>query len=519
MKKNSICEEGNLSPWKHGKESDIWVDEAIWGHRLKSQPIHALLAEFLNMAEGMLREGRLLHETQPEEDVQYKARKAKELRIILFHNPTLEQVAERHGGSSDDAWREWEKNIQEASKSSHPNDFSYLRDRFPDFRDFVNRVHLVRRSVMDPANSKKWSHQLLFPMGPSALYVPADDRFGRDRTLFTRTGEIVYLMLSRADSDLREELAQSLSSHLMEKSQKDKITLGLMPDGPKQFDDAMGGTYLPYRWHPAYNRLAEDLLSLVRLELPENDVFDVMKQLIAFNLYLFALETSNHWCGDPSPPPIVCEVMNTRSDVVRRYSGVCKRENEDRALKAVEVFLERLLEGSGELQDTLRDMSQPEDVKIASLEEFLRTKLSLKRDLQGETVEEYKEAVVRIAKDACRRGVVAASASLGRIAGLTTKQGTNRLRYAPSDSLIRALVLANVPEKVEEAKLLDRLFDRYRIVISDIHASAAIPEQFVETSHYEKNRERFTRRLMALGLANRMSDACTYVENPYKESA
>lgn len=517
MNEESITRKDNLQPWTHGKESDIWVSEAIWGHRLKEQPLHALLAEFLNMAEGMLRLDKFLHVTEPRQDVQYHARKAKELRIILFHNPTLEQVAEKHIGSNDDAWTQWLKNIQEASKSAHPSDFSYLRERFPNFRDFVNRVHLVRRSVMNPGNNKKWSHQLLFPMGPSALYVPADDKFGRDRTLFTRSGELVYLMLSRADEPLRQELAKLLSENLKGASQKDNITLGLLPSGPGQFDDATGGTYLPYRSHPAYNRLAEDLLSLAKLELPENDVFDVMKHLIAFNLYLYALETSNHWCGTLSPAVIVCEVMNTKSDVVRQYSGVCKRDNEDKALKAVENYCEQLIENNQGLREMLADEHQTEDVKVASLNQFLSNELSLKRSPNRTTVEAYKKDVMGMAKEACRRNVIPALASLGRTAGLTTKQGTNRLRYAPSDSLIRALVLANVPERMEEVKLLEKLFERYRIVISDTHAGQVLPEQFVESSHYEKNKERFTRRLMALGLATRMSDACTYVKNPYKD--
>jgi hypothetical protein len=518
MKEESIIRKGNMQPWTHGKESDIWVSEAIWGHRLKEQPLHALLAEFLNMAEGMLRQGKFLHATEPQQDIQYQARKAKELRVILFHNPTLEQVAEKHNGSNEDAWAQWLKNIQEAARSSHPSDFSYLKDRFPNFRDFLNRVHLIRRSVMNPGNNKKWSHQLLFPMGPSALYVPADDKFGRDRTLFTRSGELVYLMLSRADERLREELAKQLSEKLKGGSQKDNITLGLLPGGQGQFDDANGGTYLPYLSHPAYNRLAEDLLNLANLELPENDVFDVMKHLIAFNLYLYALETSNHWCGTSSPAILVCEVMNTKSDVVRQYSGVCKRDNEDKALKAVENYCEQLIENNQGLCKILADEQQTEDVKVASLDEFLSGELSLKRPPTKITVEDYKKDVMRLAKDACRRNVIPALASLGRIAGLTTKQGTNRLRYAPSDSLIRALVLANVPERVEEVKLLDKLFERYRIVISETHASQILPEQFVESSHYEKNKERFTRRLMALGLATRMSDACTYVKNPYKDA-
>jgi len=512
---SSITSEGNIQAWGFGRDSDIWVPEAIWGHRLKEQPLHALLGEFVNMAEGMFRKGQLFEKTTPSQDVKFAARKAKELRIILFQNPTLEQVAEKHSGASDEAWKQWLKNIQQSAKGSNPQDFSYLKDRFISFQEFVTRVTLVRRSVMQPGNTKKWSHQLLYPMAVAALYVPSDDKFGRDRTLFTRTGELAYLMLSRAKESLRKELAELLPENITGGTQKDRMILTLLPEHA-QFDEENGATYLPYHSHPAFDRMAEDLVNLLKLGLPENDVFEVMKYLIAFNLYLYALETSNHWCGTAKPAPIVCEIMNTQTDVVRKYSGVCKRENEERSLLAVEVHIENLISGNVELCETLSNEKETEGVKLAALKDFLTNELGLKNSPNSKTVEEFRKEVTRMAKSACRNNVVKAQSSLGKAAGLCTKKGTNRLRYAPSDSLLRALVLANVADKMEESELLEKLFTRYRIIISPSHASRDLPENVVEASHFQKNNERFTKRLAALGLATRLSDACAYVENPYR---
>ena len=45
--------------------NEAWIAEAIWGHRLERQPFSALLLEFLGMAEGMYRQGRLLEPTRP----------------------------------------------------------------------------------------------------------------------------------------------------------------------------------------------------------------------------------------------------------------------------------------------------------------------------------------------------------------------------------------------------------------------------------------------------------------------
>ena len=63
--------DANVAEWRGKKESDIWVNEAIWGHRIQEQALHALLLEFLGMAEGMFREEKLLEETSPDQDVLY----------------------------------------------------------------------------------------------------------------------------------------------------------------------------------------------------------------------------------------------------------------------------------------------------------------------------------------------------------------------------------------------------------------------------------------------------------------
>lgn len=516
-----ITNDSNIANWKGNKgsgknEPEIWVSEAIWGHRIHEQPLHGLLLEFLGMAEGMFREGKLLDETSPEQDVEYKARKAAELRVILFLNPNIEQIAHTHEGDDDEAWEEWFTYMRNKGKDRHPSNYDYLKERFPHFKDFVKRVLLIRRGVMDASNAKKWSHQMLYPMGPDALYIPTDPQFGRDRIFFTRTGEIAYLMLTRADKQLREELKKLLVKKFDPESQKNKLVASLLPESFTP-EGPIGGTYLPYKKHPGFNRLAEDLLNLLKLDLPENDVFDIMKYLLAFNLYLYTLETTQHTLGEAQLAPMVCEILNTKSDVVRKYSGVSKRDNEEKAIKAVDAFFTRLLDSDADLKSTFDDTEQTEEVKIDTLKGFFAKKLALKKPADATTAEAFLKATIAKATTACRQGVIKAQASLGRTAGLITKQGTNRLRYCPSDPLIRALVLVNVRERIEEAKLLDLLYDRYRIVISKEHAAKAVEEQFIEASHYDKNKDRFTKRLIALGLGTRKSDACTYVHNPYYE--
>jgi hypothetical protein len=95
-----------------------------------------------------------------------------------------------------------------------------------------------------------------------------------------------------------------------------------------------------------------------------------------------------------------------------------------------------------------------------------------------------------------------------------SKRGTNRYRYAPTDELLRALVLANVTSPVEESAFLRRLYGRYRIVIGPIEAKEDVLSYLFDETDFKKNRDRFGQHLVGMGLAQRMSDACTYVLNP-----
>ena len=94
----------NTEPFYGSKDRhDAWISEAIWGHRLERQPLSALMLEFLGMAEGMFREGKLLTQTRPSENPEYTANRSLHLRNLLFNNPANggnppECTRQRRGG-------------------------------------------------------------------------------------------------------------------------------------------------------------------------------------------------------------------------------------------------------------------------------------------------------------------------------------------------------------------------------------------------------------------------------------
>ena len=88
------------------------------------------------------------------------------------------------------------------------------------------------------------------------------------------------------------------------------------------------------------------------------------------------------------------------------------------------------------------------------------------------------------------------------------------MRYAPTDSLLKALILANVPTRMDYREFLALLHDRYGIVLGEREASQVLdPDEFDEKA-FQANSARLERRLRTLGMLRRLSDACAYVENP-----
>ena len=504
------------------REFSGWFSEAIWGHRLEKQPGSAMLLEFLGMAEAMYRADKLFTLTEPGQNVRYSANTSIYLRSILFNNPAMEEIRAQCQGSDDEAWMEWLKDMKQraAVGDVFTADFSYLRKRFPSFSDVVSRVTLLRRIAMDPGSQRKWTWQMLFPIGPAALYEPCHDKtLVRDRELFTRTGELAYLMLSRASEPLRQSLAAKLSPLFDSTTTRNKLLTSLLPSPEPSKGTEKGGTYLPYKTHPAFERMAKDLDSLLSLCLPDQDVLEHLKHILAFNLYLYGIETANHWLDKQQVPVCACEIPGPRMDVVRKASIATRDENEGLGVLTARRYAESAISSNPEVSKKLDSPLISDEEKAELLTEHLLEACSINKDnreiLKANHPDEVGRKLISLAESSFRGGTAEALLGLGRAAGLTDKRGTTKFRYAPTDHLLRTLVLANVTYPVEEAKLLRILNDRYHMIIGPREAGTELPKNFCDEGDFKKNKERLARRLTGLGLAQRMSDACTYIRNPY----
>jgi hypothetical protein len=499
---------------------EAWIAEAIWGHRLERQPFSALMLEFLGMAEGMSRQGKLLSYTRPGENPQYIANRSLQLRNLLFNNPRMEEILRNTQGSDEEGWNKWLLVMREgASVGEHlPPGFSYLRTRFDTFAELVSVIRLLRRIAVDSDSERSWTTQFVFPIGPAALYeaiLPKGEGFERTRRVFTRTGELAYLMLSRASEPLRAEIRDGLAPWFVPSTSRNNLVLRLISSSEPDRGDLKGGTYLPYKKHPAYDRMAEDVAAILRLKLPDQDAFQYLQPLLGLHLYLYGIETANHWLGDARLPAVICEILAPKSDLVRKAAVASYLQNDSLGSMAVRTFVDNTVLSDPVLQKTLADPALDDLAKKDFLADHISRACALKKDRIDATEPGiFIQKFHSFADQLYRNGTADGLTALATGCGLASKRGTNRYRYAPTDDLLRALVLANVSAPLEESAFLRQIHHRYRIVIGPAEAKSEVPSYRFDETDFKKNRDRLAQHLSGMGLAQRMSDACSYVINP-----
>ncbi|MCL4796585.1 MAG: hypothetical protein KJZ84_18620 [Bryobacteraceae bacterium] len=510
----------NTEPYSGSKDrNEAWIAEAIWGHRLERQPFSALLLEFLGMAEGMFRQGKLLDATRPGDNPEYVASRCLQLRNLLYNNPRMEEILRNAQGSDEDGWSQWLDVMNRTASLGDrlAADFSYLRARFDTFAELVSVVRLLRRITVDPGSERGWTKQFLYPIGPAALYEAIGEKgdgFERTRRVFTRTGEIAYLMLSRASEPLRAKIRNRLETSFDPATSRNRLVMRLISSLEPDRGEMKGGTYLPYRSHPAFNRMAEDVAAILSLDLPDQDAFQYLQPLLGLHLYLYGIETASAWLGNQGLPPIVCEILAPRSDLVRKAAVASYLHNDGIGELAVRKFIDITVLSDEGLNKILKDDTLDDVAKTDYLAEHLARTVSLKTRLDTTDPRKMTELFYAFARNLYRNGTADGLTSLGTGCGLVSKRGTNRYRYAPTDDLLRALVLANVTAPIEESALLRNLHHRYQISIGPVEAkNDVLSYQFDETD-FKKNRDRFGQHLVGMGLAQRKSDACIYVINP-----
>ena len=436
------------------------------------------------------------------------------------------------GLTDEEKWQKWFDGFRESFQSTGKLiDLTYLRQRFVKFENFVEHIRLLQRISLDPNSNIRWTSRFIFPIGMDAMYTDLGEDLTREAINFKRNGEIIYLMLSR--STLADELRTGFIKLLDASKEKNKLLQRLLPDDAYQHPDiskASAGNipcYLPYIKHPAYNRLAEDVLSLLDLNLPDQDCFEFLIPLFSFHLVLYYLETSRACTAKIGLGSIVCEIVAPRLDQVRQASLASYADNDSEGVIAVETLLTDFFDRI-EITDILNAEISPIDQVIDIAKLFTRAptnnwrfcwNLDKSEDISANTPQEFFRGFLNDAKSEHKKKTGEIHRGLGKECGLVSSRGTRGLRYAPTDDFLRMLIIIRVKKRVELTKFLTDVYDRYHLIIGHKEAqrSNEIQDSHKAENQFRKNVDRLTRRLENMGLARRMSDGCTYVENPLYE--
>ena len=200
------------APAKYRKDVNVWVDEAIWGHRLyNDQTPWLVFLEFLAIFQSRQEQAKALKEHWGEdahEAFTYHIPRLLPLRQLIFNNPHLRFVEDSYQ-TDPERWKEWFKAF------SSDDDFRYLQDRFGSFARLSRVVELFQTTAVEPHRKRRWTSRFLFPYGPNCLYadLPANANNSPDRRFFARSGELLYLMLNRSGNG--ELLANLISQKLL----------------------------------------------------------------------------------------------------------------------------------------------------------------------------------------------------------------------------------------------------------------------------------------------------------------
>jgi hypothetical protein len=491
----------------------FWIDEAIWGHRLHDEQSPWLtFLEFLTVLLAESREGRALVEERMN-SLSYKPQLQLHLRNLVFNNPHVMTVrAETR--SDDAAWTLWLQKMAETAGGIDRPDFTYLRDRFESFDDFAAVLNFLQGSAIEGNSNKRWSSKFVFPFGPNALYEDVNVKPGggvsNDRRFFARAGELLYLMLcrSRHANALRGQL---VTRFLENPAPYDSMAQALQGDAQLAKSER-GGAYLPCSTHPIFDRLGEDWLAILNLPISAHDAIPHLVTMAGLNMILYQLDRARELL-DRSPITLVCEIVSPKKSVVRDLSADSYQHNNMLPQQAIERFVRRVTE-----TDDWQTALASDDPTLNAID-ILQREFGWPDGDDEELVNEpqaFVEGLIGRATVRHKQHVGKIHMTWSRAIGLSSRRSSRRVRYAPTDRLLKTLVVACVDDRLEFKDFLVRLHDRYGFIIGDAQARAFIEAGTADQEDFSDNAHRLEERLASLGLLKRLSDSCAYVENPFQ---
>jgi hypothetical protein len=491
----------------------LWIDEQIWGHRLHDEQSPWLtFLEFLTVFHALSATAFQNHRTKGEQ-LKYTPQRQIRLRNILFNNPHFVELKELSNLSSDEAWSLW-FNRMSRNPSGDPTTglkLDDLRQSFATFQDFVRVVEYFRRTSVEGLANKRWTTRFVFPFGANALYEDLAEKgksFQTDRLFFARTGELLYLMLCRAKRS--NELAEALRRLFFHTTTASEQLVGILQGTKSLADTPRTGAYLPHETRPEFDMLAADWLALLNRGMPGLDVVPHLVTIGALHLWRYFLNLAAERLGQDRPRVLI-EMVGTQRTAIRALSTDSFDQNNALPWRAVEDLLKEVQQRP-EWKEWTTGADGREKLLDQLSAEFGWPHPKERRDYQGQSADDIVQALINEARTRHRGHLGKIHGTWARELGLASRRSSRRVRYAPTDRLLKTLVFAHVPNRLEVKSFLQLLYERYGFVIGDIEGQYWIREGQADKEDFKRNAQRLEERLSSLGLAERLSDACAYVQ-------
>ena len=502
---------------------NMWVDESIWGHRLYDEQTPWLcLLEMLCITQSEAGNHRAFVESKFN-DLRYEIYPRLYLRNILFNNPHIEAVATEYLDDSE-RWQMWMDAISNNVGGILSPDFSYLKPRFESFKHFAEIVKFLQSSAIEGDSNKRWSSKFVFPYGPDCLYEDlrvTGDKVTNDRRFFGRTGELLYLMLCR--SGRGEEILSRLESigiiarnHSSNHrgSKWNQLVLAFQSPTDRGAPRTSGSPpYLPHEKLPDYEHLADDWLSILSCDLPDYDALPHVVTITGLHLIIYLLNRAKATLDESTPPRFVLEIVAPKKTTVRELASDEFQKNNNLPQRSIEHYIRSTVD-LPEWKACLNSFNPVEDAIDLLKERFAWFAKEEESDGSG-SPEALLNSLRENAVKRHQQHLAKFHGSWAREIGLSSSRGSRRTRYAPTDSLLRTLVLASVPTRMEFQEFLAKLHEKYGFIIGDRQAEDLINSGDADREDFVANAERLERRLASIGLLKRLSDACAYVQNPF----
>lgn len=511
-----------------GMNVDMRVQELIHGHRFvqEQEPFMIVLEALAVCADLPL--GSVQPKAEAHETFDYTLPHRRKMRFLLFQDRHLEQVVQDRTIPDHEKWSAWKDRVnaqfgegqQDHDSGSAHNAFAYLDDKFSrDINSLHQAVRLLQSRELDIMHNRRWTSRFLAVTGPDLICTDmrearmkeARGSWSPDRRFFGRGGELVYLMLNR--SSLAETLGCQIKKRLLNPDDPmNRIAQALSDPADTSASNSPVG-YLPYLKLPAYDRIAEDWLKILRCDhLPEGHLFEPLFRITSLNLLVYLAERARDEVGEADAVPIVADLTDGGNSQLREISKIHLNRHRDEANRAVKFFVERAL-GANERWKMAQERGDPGLAKQAICECFRFTKDDDQRG-NASTPDQQLKAFIQQAVSRDKNNIHKYLLPLAKASGLATSRPRIGTWFALDDGMLFALVLANVDHTIELRDFVARLYERYRIVIGPEEARDALAGR-IQVEHYEANLAALEARMTRLALTQRLSDDCAFVANPY----